>query len=92
MSGPGGRGIPADYEITKAEPGKLLEFAVTAGPARPHGRYTLQSAEVSNQTKLTFHLWWQPHGLQWLIAPMVAKQMPHEIAALDKLKDVLETK
>lgn len=37
LAGPGGRAIDGDYEITAAEPGRLLGFQVVAGPARPTG-------------------------------------------------------
>ena len=38
LKGPGGRHIDGDYRVTGYRPPHLLEFAVTAGPARPSGR------------------------------------------------------
>src|SRR5437870_7365102 len=39
IKGPGGRPIPAEFEIVQFEPGKRLAFRVTAGPARPEGSF-----------------------------------------------------
>jgi uncharacterized protein YndB with AHSA1/START domain len=36
LKGPGGRRISGDYRVTTHTPPTLLEFTVTAGPARPH--------------------------------------------------------
>ncbi|WP_285724331.1 SRPBCC family protein [Psychromicrobium xiongbiense] len=44
MSGPGGRPIQGDDEITAAEPGRRLAFQVVAGPARPQGTYRLAAS------------------------------------------------
>jgi hypothetical protein len=87
MRGPGGR-VPADYKITRCEPGKTLAFCVTTGPARPEGQYDFES--VSSGTRVRFSLWWEPKGLARLLAPMVARQMPKEIGSLSTLKQVLE--
>jgi hypothetical protein len=40
LTGPGGRPIAGDYEITTADPGLRLGFQVVAGPARPSGSTT----------------------------------------------------
>ncbi len=88
MQGPGGRRIPADYEITKLEPHKLIGFKVIAGPARPEGLYTFE--QVQGGTKIHFSLSWQPKGLAIFLAPMVGRQMPKEIETLSNLKAVLE--
>ncbi len=88
MRGPGGR-IPADYEITEAVPDRRLAFKVVAGPARPEGRYDF--APVEDGTRVTFVLMWEPKGLkEKLIAPMVARTMPKEVATLEDLKRVME--
>ena len=89
MKGPGGR-IAADYEIVEAVPDRVLAFQVTAGPARPHGRY--EFAPSGNGTRVTFSLDWEPKGIkEKLMSPMVARTMPGEVATLDNLKKVLET-
>ena len=88
MRGPMGRRIPADYAITTYEPARTLGFQVVAGPARPDGRYDLEPAEGG--TRLRFALDWQPPGLRKLLSPMVGRQMPHAVAALEQLKEVLE--
>jgi uncharacterized protein YndB with AHSA1/START domain len=88
MRGPGGR-IPADYRITIAQPGEALAFTVTAGPVRPEGRYDFET--VPEGTRVRFRLSCQLRGLARLLAPMVARQMPKEIASLTELKRVLES-
>jgi len=88
MKGPGGR-IPADYELTEVVPDRLIAFKVTAGPARPEGRY--EFAPEGAGTRLTFGLNWEPKGIkEKLMSPMVARTMPGEVATLDNLKRVLE--
>jgi hypothetical protein len=88
LSGPGGRPIAGDYEITAAEPGKLLAFQVVAGPARPTGAYHF--SDVPGGTKVRFTLDLQPKGLMKLVGPVIARTMEAEVAQLAKLKTVLE--
>ncbi|MET3172539.1 hypothetical protein GU243_20920 [Pseudarthrobacter psychrotolerans] len=88
LSGPGGRPIDGDYEITAAEPGRLLAFKVVAGPARPTGEYHL--SEVSGGTKVRFTLDLQPKGLMKLMGPVITRTMEAEVAQLATLKTVLE--
>jgi uncharacterized protein YndB with AHSA1/START domain len=90
MKGPGRR-IAADYELTEVVPSRLIAFKVIAGPARPEGRY--EFAPEGGGTRVTFTLNWEPKGIkEKLMAPMVARTMPGEVAALDDLKRVLETR
>ncbi len=89
MKGPTGR-IAADYELTEVVPNRLIAFKVTAGPARPDGRY--EFAPAGSATRVTFTLNWEPKGIkEKLMSPMVARTMPREVATLDNLKRVLET-
>jgi hypothetical protein len=63
--------------------------AVTAGPARPEGRY--EFAPEGAGTRVTFGLDWEPKGIkEKLMSPMVARTMPGEVRTLDNLKRVLE--
>ncbi len=90
MSAPGGRTIPGDFQLTTVEPNRLIEFHVIAGPARPVGRF--EFSEGGGITTVNFSLDWHPKGLkEKLMSPMVAAQMPKEIAMLENLKRVLET-
>jgi uncharacterized protein YndB with AHSA1/START domain len=89
VSGPMGRRIDADYEITSSEPNRLIEFQTVTGPARPHGRYEFES--VDGGTRLTFALDAELTGIRKLLmGSMVQKTMESEVATLDKLKSVLE--
>jgi len=89
VSGPMGRRIAADFEITKSEPNRLIEFQTVTGPARPHGRYDFES--VDGGTRLSFALDATLTGIsKLLMGSMVQKTMESEVATLDKLKQVLE--
>ena len=89
LTGPGGRSIAGDYQITEAVPGELLGFQVVAGPARPTGAYRMRA--IDGGTEVTFTLDVQPKGLMKLMGPMIAKTMAAEVAQLGTLKTVLET-
>lgn len=93
MTGPGGRKFPGDYQVTEYTENRSFGFNVIAGPARPTGKYEFESWNGSS-TKVTFSLNWEPKG--WMqklfMAPMVTKQLPKEVAELENLKKVLESK
>jgi uncharacterized membrane protein len=89
LKGPGGRRVAGDYRVTREEAPNLLEFAVTAGPARPTGRFALAEAGPGS-TRLTFSLDLAPKGLMRLMNGMVEKTMRAEVSQLGRLKQVLE--
>jgi uncharacterized protein YndB with AHSA1/START domain len=89
LTGPGGRRISGDYRITTHTEPTLLEFAVTAGPARPTGRFEL-SEPAPGRTTVTFTLDLAPRGLMRLMNAMITKQMRAEVQQLDQLKHYLE--
>jgi uncharacterized membrane protein len=89
VRGPMGRRIASDYQITVHEPNRRLEFQVTAGPVRPHGRYDFEATEGG--TRLTFSLDAELSGLRKLfMGSMVQRTMDAEVGALEKAKRVLE--
>ncbi|GAB3276815.1 hypothetical protein GCM10027449_16130 [Sinomonas notoginsengisoli] len=88
LSGPGGREIDGDYEITEARPGEVLRFRVIAGPARPHGVFLL--TPEPGGTKVSLGLSFEPTGFMKLMGGMIQKTMDHEVAQLETLKSVLE--
>ena len=88
LTGPGGRPIAGDYEITTADPGQHLSFQVVAGPARPSGEYHLSAAPGGTKVRFTLDL--QPKGLMKIAGPMIARTMQTEVAQLTNLKSVLE--
>lgn len=89
VRGPGGRRVAADYEVTAFEPGRRLAFAATAGPVRPTGEYRLEPEAAG--TRLTFTLEATVGGLKGLLmGRAVQSSMDAEMAALDRLKAVLE--
>ncbi len=89
VKGPMGRRIDADIEVTAYQPDTLLAFRTLAGPVRPEGSYRFEDADGG--TRVTFSLNASVGGAKKLMAPMVAKSMRSEVAALDNLKRVLET-
>jgi len=89
VKGPGGRRIAADYEVTEYLPPTRLAFRAIAGPVRPTGRYEL--SETHEGTRLTFSLEAQMGFVKRvLMANAVQSSMDAEIAALDRLKAILE--
>ena len=89
VSGPMGRRVAADFEITVFEPNRRIEFQTTAGPVRPHGRYDFET--VSGGTRLTFSLEAEIKGItKLLMGSTVEKTMVGEVRALDKVKLILE--
>jgi uncharacterized membrane protein len=89
VKGPGGRRIDADYEVTAWEPGRRMAFRAIAGPVRPTGEYTF--AHEDGGTRLSFSLDAQLSGLKKLLmGGAVQSTMNGEMAALDRLKAVLE--
>jgi uncharacterized protein YndB with AHSA1/START domain len=90
VSGPGGRGIPADIEVTAYEPPTRYAFRVVAGPARPVGDFRLVATGTS--TQVTFSLEAELGGLKKLfMSTPVQKSMDGEMAALDTAKGLIET-
>lgn len=89
LSGPGGRRIRGDYEITAWDAPNHLEFAVIAGPARPTGRFDLTETEPG-RSSVTFTLDLQPKGLMRLMSGMIAKQMRVEVTQLERVKNNLK--
>ena len=89
VAGPGGRRIAADYEVTTYEPPRRLAFKAIAGPVRPTGEYRL--SEADGGTSITFSLTADLSGWKrFLMGGAVQRTMDAEMAALDRLKAVLE--
>lgn len=88
LTGPRGKAIQGDYQITSAEPGRLLEFKVIAGPARPTGQYTL--SESGGRTTVRFILDLKPSGLMKVLDGLITKTMQAEVSQLQNLKAVIE--
>ncbi|GAP56110.1 SRPBCC family protein [Arthrobacter sp. 92] len=88
LTGPGGRPIAGDFQITQLRPGAEIQFQVIAGPARPHGGYYLSTE--GDSTRVRFALEYQPKGLAALMNFMVQRTMNAEVAQLERLKTVLE--
>jgi carbon monoxide dehydrogenase subunit G len=90
VPGPGGRRVKADYEVTVHQPPTRSEFKAIAGPVRPTGSYILEPAG-EGKTRLTFSLDAQLGFVKRLLmGGAVQRSMDAEMAALDRLKDVLE--
>ena len=90
VRGPGGRRIAADYEITTYEPERLLAFRAIAGPVRPEGSYRFTAD--GGRTVVTFSLHAELTGWKGLVmSRAVQSTMDAEMAALDRLKSILES-
>jgi uncharacterized protein YndB with AHSA1/START domain len=90
VAGPGGRGIPADLEITAYEPPSRYAFAVVAGPARPSGEFRFRPS-ADGGTEVTLTLRAELTGVKKLLLTRpVQKSMDGEVAGLDRAKSLLE--
>lgn len=90
ISGPGGRGIPADLEVTAYQPPDHYGFRAVAGPVRPTGEYHFAAA--GHGTTVSFALQAELTGLKkMLMSGQVQKSMDGEMRALDVAKTLLET-
>ncbi len=90
VAGPGGRGIPADIEVTAYEPPTRYAFKVTAGPARPVGEYRFTTS--GNATEVTFELRAELSGVKKVVmSKPVQSSMNGEMAALDTAKALIES-
>jgi uncharacterized protein YndB with AHSA1/START domain len=90
VKGPGGRRVDADYRVSAYEPNRRLAFEAIAGPVRPTGEYVME--EVADGTRLTFSLRADLSGIKKLLmGGAVQKTMDAEVAATERLKQLLET-
>jgi len=88
VAGPGGRGIPADFEVTAYQPPTRYAFRVTAGPVRPVGEFRFAPAGAG--TEVTFSLSAELSGIKKLfLSRPVQRSMDGEMAALDKAKTLI---
>ena len=91
VEGPGGRGIPADIEVTAHEPPTRYAFRVIAGPARPIGEFRFSPSGAG--TLVAFSLRAEIGGLKGLLLGRpVQSSMNGEMAALDKAKALIEAR
>ena len=91
IAGPGGRGIPADIEITEYVQDSVYAFSVVAGPVRPQGRFAFEKVD-DGSTEVTMTLSATLGGLKKLfMGGPVQKSMNGEVGNLDKAKQLLES-
>ena len=88
LTGPGGRPVAADFEITEARPGAEIQYQVLMGPARPHGGYYLSTEGQS--TRVRFALRYEPKGLLVRVKSVFRCRLKAEVVQLERLKTVLE--
>ena len=90
VRGPMGRTIAADYEITRWDAPRRLEFQTVTGPVRPHGTYELEEL-ADGVTRLNFTLdanLGTVRGL--LLGSAVQRTMDQEVRTLDNLGAALD--
>jgi len=89
VTGPAGRGIPADIEVTALEPPTRYAFQVVAGPVRPLGEFRFTAD--GDTTTVSFSLTAELTGLKKLVMSRpVQNSMDGEKRALDRAKAILE--
>ena len=85
----GGRGVPADIEVTAYEPASRYAFRAAEGPVRPRGEYRV--APYGSGTEVTFVLDAEIRGLRKLfLSARVQKSLDGEMRALETAKRLLE--
>ena len=90
VEGPGGRGIAADIEVTAYDPPSHYAFQVVAGPARPHGEFTVTPSGAGSS--VTFALGADLGGWKkFVMSGPVQASMDGEMAGLDRAKAILES-
>ena len=90
LRGPGGRPVPADIVIDDYRPDSRIGFRTVTGPVRPTGRYDIAPAG-DGSSSVTLVLDAELRGVKRLMGGMVEKSMASEVAALARLKEVLES-
>jgi uncharacterized membrane protein len=89
VSGPGGRGIPADLEVTAYQPPDRYAFRVVAGPVRPTGEFRFTGE--GDSTTVSFALEAPLGGLKKLfMSRPVQSSMDGEMQGLDRAKALIE--
>ena len=89
VKGPGGRRIPADYEVTAFEPDRRIAFRAIAGPVRPTGEYRF--TPEGDGTRVDFALDASLAGWKRLLmGRAVQSTMDAETRTLETLKTMLE--
>ncbi|MDJ0319010.1 SRPBCC family protein [Pseudarthrobacter sp. PS3-L1] len=88
LTGPGGRAVAGDFEVTRARPGAEIEMNILAGPVRPKGGYYFSTE--GNNTRVRYALEYHPRGLMSLFGGAVQRGLKTEVEQLSRLKDVLD--
>jgi uncharacterized membrane protein len=89
VKGPGGRGIPADLEVTAYRRPDRYAFRVVTGPVRPTGEYTFTGE--GDTTSVSFALAARLGGLKKLVmSRAVQASMDLEMQGLDRAKALIE--
>jgi uncharacterized membrane protein len=90
VKGPGGRGIPADIEITGYEPSARYAFRVVAGPVRPVGEFRFTGEDRATTVSLSLSA--DLTGVKKLVmSRAVQRSMDGEMQALDRARAVIES-
>jgi uncharacterized membrane protein len=88
LTGPRGRPVAGDFEITHARPGAEIRFQVVAGPSLPSGGFYLSTEGAG--TRVRFALESPLKGLRSLARPAVQRRLKAQVAQLERLRAVLE--
>lgn len=91
LAGPGGRMMRASYRVSVWEEPTRLEFEVTAGPARPHGSFTI-SAISPTACRVTFAIELELHGVMNLVRGLIEQQVAAEAATIQNLPGAMRSR
>ena len=74
----------ANYRVVTSKEPTLLEFAVTAGPARPRGSFTITPVSTAS-CRVLFKIELEPQGVMKFVRGMIEAQVAAEAAAIQNL-------
>ncbi len=90
LTGPGGRPISADFEVTAYLPDTHMAFEVVTGPTRPRGSYWFRTVDLG--TEVTMRLSAELTGMDQVFkSRKLQKSLLMEVACLDIAKEYLES-
>jgi uncharacterized membrane protein len=88
VTGPGGRAVCGDIEITEARPGAEIQYRIVGGPESTRGGFYLSTE--GGGTRVRFAVEREPRGVLARLKSPFRRRMKAEVCQLEQLKSVLE--
>jgi uncharacterized protein YndB with AHSA1/START domain len=89
IRGPGGRRLPADFEVTAYEPPRRYAFRGVAGPVRPDGEFVIEPS--ADGSRVTFSISAELGAIKGLLlGRSVQRTMEAETRAIDRIAGLID--